>query len=70
MKAQSETRGRLWQHGFENRSPAALAAAMSLWTIHVVGNNTKTAVMTALVLFKVRTAGSMPLSEVMNILLL
>lgn len=53
MKAQAETRARLWQHGLKTGSPVVIAAAASLWGIHTVGNNTKTAIMAALVLFKV-----------------
>lgn len=69
VRAQADTRARLWQHGVDSHSPAALTAAMSLWTIHIVGNNAKTAIMAALVLFKVRSVNSMQHSILLLLLL-
>lgn len=46
-------RQRLWQNALARRSLPLLAAAAALRAGHAVGNNTKAALMTGLLLFKV-----------------
>lgn len=53
LATQAAVRARLWQSAAEHRAPALAAAAAVLRVVHAVGNNTKTAIMTSLLLFKV-----------------
>lgn len=54
LAKQSAVRSRLWQAGKEHHAPALMLAATLLRVLHAVGNHTKTAVLTTLLLFKVR----------------
>lgn len=53
LEKQAQVRAQLWTSAMNNRSPGLALASMVLRVSHALGNHTKTAIMTSLLLFKV-----------------
>ena len=54
LEKQAQVRAQLWGSALQQRSPGLVVASALLRASHALGNHTKTAVMTSLLLFKVR----------------
>ena len=54
LEKQAQVRAQLWSSALQQRSPGLAVASALLRASHALGNHTKTAVMTSLLLFKVR----------------
>jgi hypothetical protein len=54
LARQKRVRTRLWQSAMQKRSPGLALASAGLRAGHLLGNHTKTAIMSSLLLFKVR----------------